>query len=134
MKLLLDTHVLVWWFSDDPSLPEQFGSLLDQTVEGGESVAASAISIWEVAMLASRGRLIFSASIDAFLDEVERHPAVEIMPLTGPISVESTRLGPSFPRDPADRIIAATARCHALRLMTADRRIRESGAVALADP
>jgi PIN domain nuclease of toxin-antitoxin system len=62
----------------------------------------------------------------------EGHPAVRILPLTGRIALESTRLGEAFPRNPADRIIAATARCHALRLMTADARIRDSKAVALA--
>jgi PIN domain nuclease of toxin-antitoxin system len=132
MTLLLDTHIVVWWWLDDPALPGPFGRMLDDAVGSGSTVAVSAISLWEIAMLTSRGQLRVGASVDAFVDDVEGHPAVRILPLTGRIALESTRLGEAFPRDPADRIIAATARCHALRLMTADARIRDSKAVALA--
>ncbi|MBI2889609.1 MAG: type II toxin-antitoxin system VapC family toxin [Nitrospirae bacterium] len=132
MKLLLDTHVLVWWWIDDSALPPAFANAIDGSAKRGEPIGISAFSLWEVAMLASRGRLIFTGSADAFLEEVENDPAVQILPLTARIAMESTRLGPTFPTDPADQIIAATARCHGLRLLTADERIRRSGVVALA--
>ena len=54
--------------------------------------------------------------------------------LTGRIAAESTRLGSAFPNDPADQLIAATARCHGLMLLTADERIVESGVVAVLAP
>lgn len=54
-----------------------------------------------------------------------------VMPLTARIALESTRLGARFPSDPVDQLIAATARCHALTLLTADERLIESGAVAV---
>lgn len=92
----------------------------------------SAISLWEIAMLVERGRLRIKGSVDALIDDVENHPTIRVMPLTGRIALESTRLGASYPRDPADRIIGATVRCHALRLMTADEGIRGSGLIALA--
>jgi PIN domain nuclease of toxin-antitoxin system len=129
---LLDTHIVVWWWTDDAALPPELGRVLDDAVDKGDTVAVSAITLWEIVMLASRGRIRVSASIDAFVDDIEHHPVVRVRPLTGRIAIESTRLGDTFPRDPADRIIAATARCHGLRLLTADERIRSSGMVPLA--
>lgn len=132
MKYLLDTHVAVWWFADDPALPPPFGTLLDDLVAAGEVVGISAIKLWEIAMLGSRGRLRLGASVDAFIGDVEDHPVIRVLPISGRIAMESTRLGDGYPRDQADRLIGATARCHALRLLTADERIRASGVVALA--
>jgi PIN domain nuclease of toxin-antitoxin system len=132
LRYLLDTHVVLWWWIDDPALPAEMSRLLDQQTDAGQPVAVSAISLWEIALLASRGRVALTASIDALLDDIEGHPAVRVVPLSARIAVESTRFGDSYPRDPADRIIGATARCHGLRLVTADQRIRASGLVALA--
>lgn len=132
MTYLLDTHIVVWWWIDDAALPAEFARMLDAAVDTGQAVALSAMTLWEIAMLASRDRLQLSASVDAFIDDIEHHAVIRVLPLTGRIALESTRLGEALPRDPADRIIGATARCHGLRLMTADQRIRESGAIALA--
>jgi PIN domain nuclease of toxin-antitoxin system len=63
--------------------------------------------------------------------DLETHPQIELFALTPQIALESTRLGPKFHTDPADQIIAATARVHGLRLVTADHRIRKSGVVAV---
>lgn len=70
-------------------------------------------------------------ALDEALDELATGPLFELLPLTARIAADSTRLGTSFPGDPADRIIAATARCHDLTLLTADERIVESGSVAV---
>jgi PIN domain nuclease of toxin-antitoxin system len=59
-------------------------------------------------------------------------PIVDVLPLTGKIAVESTKLGARFPSDPGDQIIAATARCYGLTLLTADQRIIDSGVVTVA--
>jgi PIN domain nuclease of toxin-antitoxin system len=131
MSLLLDTHVLVWWDLDDPQLPPRFSKRIDEALSKG-SVAISSISLWEIAKLVELKRLSPQISVDEWLGELEGHPQLEVLNVTARIAVESTRLGPSFPGDPADQLIAATARCHGLRLLTTDRRIRESGVVALA--
>jgi PIN domain nuclease of toxin-antitoxin system len=52
---------------------------------------------------------------------------IRVLPMTSRIAVESVRLGPDFPKDPADQIIVATARCHGLSLITADEDIRRWG-------
>lgn len=131
MSLLLDTHVLVWWDLDDPLLPHSFAKRIDEALKTG-SVAISSITLWEIAKLVQLKRLTPQISVDEWLLELEEHPQLEVLEVTARIAVESTRLGPSFPQDPADQLIAATARCHGLRLLTTDKRIRESGVVALA--
>jgi PIN domain nuclease of toxin-antitoxin system len=129
---LVDTHIALWWWLDDAALPARDAEILEESALRSQVVGLSAISLWEIAILVEKGRIRLTGSVDALLEDIERHPAVDVLPLTARVALESTRLGPSFPRDPADRIIAATARCHGLRLMTADERIRDSGVVALA--
>jgi PIN domain nuclease of toxin-antitoxin system len=94
-----------------------------------EPVGLSAMSLRESAKLIQDGRLEIDASLDAWLDSIEFHPLVTILPLTTKIAAESVRLGEDFPRDPADQIIVATARCHGLTLITADNHIRKWGKV-----
>jgi PIN domain nuclease of toxin-antitoxin system len=129
---LLDTHVVIWWWTDAPELPARFAVLLDRLAAASEMIGISTISLWEIAMLVERRRLELFASVDTFLAEIESHAHVRMLPITACVAAESTRMGPSYPRDPVDRIIGATARCHHLRLVTADQAIRDSGAVAFA--
>ncbi len=132
MQYLLDTHVLVYRLQDADELPKRYHRLLDEAEAAGERLGVSDISLWEIAMLAMRGRLAFSKPFDEWLLAAESHPSIDVLPITARVAAESVRLGPSFPRDPADRLIAATTRCHGLRLMTLDGPIRDSGAVAIA--
>lgn len=131
MRLLLDTHALVWWLSDEKRLSKAQRAALGSATAAGERLAVSAISFWELAKLAERGRLQLSRSIDELFSELEAHPELELCAITPRIALESTRLGPRFHSDPADQIIAATARVHGLRLVTADERIRGAGIVAV---
>jgi PIN domain nuclease of toxin-antitoxin system len=131
MRLLLDTHVLLWWLADEPRLTRPQTQALDRASAAGEPFGVSAISFWEIAKLIERGRLDLPRSLDQFFDEIEEHPDVRLLPLSPRISIESTLLGARFHHDPADQIIAATARVHGLRLVTADERIRDSGVVAI---
>src|SRR5207253_8938993 len=75
------------------------------------------------------GRLETAVSLGAWMDEIGTNPLLRIIPITPNVAAESVRLGDGFPRDPADQIIVATARCHGLRLMTADDHIRRWGKV-----
>lgn len=131
MRFLLDTHVVVRRCTDDPALSPAHRRLLDEAARAGERVGVSAVTLWEIAKLVEIGRLKASKVVDALIEEIESHPEVEVLPLTGRICVESTRLGPTFPRDPADQLIAATARYHGLTLLTNDERIRSSRVVAI---
>ena len=131
MQLLLDTHVLLWWMTDEERLSRSQREALDRAEGSEERLGVSAMTFWEIAKLLERGRLRLPRAVDPLFNDLETHPQIELFPLTPQIALESTRLGPKFHTDPADQIIAATARVHGLRLVTADQRIRKSGVVAL---
>lgn len=97
----------------------------------GEPAAVSAISLWELAKLAEKGRIQSALPLDLWLEQIVSHPSLIVLPLTAKIAAESVLLGDDFHKDPADQIIVATARCHGLRLMTADERIRRWGKVSV---
>lgn len=82
-------------------------------------------------MLAKRGRIELPGPMDIWLAELEADPAIAVFTITGRVAFEAVQLSSGFPADPADRIIAATAICHGLTLVTADRRIRDAGEVAV---
>ena len=132
MKYLLDTHVVIWWLTDDRKLSKQHAKLLERSERSGTAVGLSALSLWEIAKLVERGRLELTASLDDSLEHLETSEFVTILPLTARVAIESTRLGARFHADPIDQLIAATARCHGLTLLTEDERIIESGVVAIA--
>ena len=127
MKLLLDTHALLWWLDGDRKLRREQRRAIQRCEALGEPVGIAAITAWEVAQLGAAGRIKRTAA-DVF-STVEGLSWLEWLPLTPEIALDATRLGASFHRDPADQVIAATARVHGLALVTADERIRDSGAV-----
>ena len=126
---LLDTHILVWWLLDVPRLSKVQARTLDDLQQTNQPAGLSAISLREMAFMIQRGRVSVDASLDAWLESINSHPLLTILPLTAKIAAESVRLGDDFPNDPADQIIVATARCHNLTLITADERIRKWGKV-----
>jgi PIN domain nuclease of toxin-antitoxin system len=131
VKHLLDTHVAVWWLTDDRRLSRAHARVLERAERGGVSVGLSAMSLWEIAKLVEHRRIELGQTLDESLACLETHPSLTIIPLSARIAAESTRLGARFPSDPVDQLIAATARCHGLTLLTADERIIESGAVSV---
>jgi PIN domain nuclease of toxin-antitoxin system len=132
VKYLLDTHVVIWWLMGDRKLSKEHTRLLERSERSGVPVGLSAMSLWEIAKLAERGRLELTQSVDDSLEQLEASEHFAILPLTARVAIESTRLGARFHSDPIDQVIAATARCHGLTLLTADERIIESGVVAIA--
>ena len=131
MRLLLDTHVLLWWMAEEARLKRPQREAIEAALVSGDRLGVSAITFWEIAKLVERGRLRLPRSVDQLFSDLEPHPEIDLHPLTPRIALESTRLGPRFHADPSDQIIAATARVHGLRLVTADDRIRDSGVVAV---
>lgn len=123
--------MLLWALLGGDELTRDHREHLERAEQAGEVLAIAAISLWEIAMLVARGRVTMRGSVDVLLGEIENHARFEILPLTARIALESTRLGPSFHRDPADQLIAATCRVHGLTLVTADARIRASAVVAV---
>ena len=130
MTYLLDTHVAIWWVTQDRKLDRDHARILERADRAGEPVAISAISLWEIAKLVQGQRLALAGTVEALLADFESH--MTLLPLTAEIAIESTRLGARMHADPADQLIVATARCHALTLLTSDRMLIESGLVAVA--
>lgn len=131
MRLLLDTHILLWWLVDSDRLTAAQVAELERAEASGQPLAVAAITLWEMAKLAELGRLNLQTSVDELLEQLETHPGIAVLPMSARVALESTRLGPTFHRDPADQLIAATARVHGLRLVTADSRVRGTNVVSV---
>lgn len=130
LSVLLDTHILLWWRLDAGRLSATQRRLLQEAEQTASPLAISAITLWELASMVARGRVRIAGPLDAWLQEIENHPLIVVLPLTPRVIAESVQFATDFP-NPFDRIIVATARCHGLRLMTADERIRRWGRVPL---
>jgi len=131
-RFLLDTHIVVRWLIDAKRLSREQVRVLEGAVRGAEPLALSAISLLEIALLVSEEKLRLKGTLADFFDELEATPVFRILPLTGEIASEVALLGGSL-RDPADRVIVATARVHRLRLVTSDQRIIESNLVTVVE-
>ena len=130
-RVLLDTHVLVRWLADPKRLSRKQARILDEIIRRRETVGISAITLLEVALLSSDGPLRMKRTADEIFEELEASPVFRILPLIIDVANELPSL--SMLRDPADRVIVATARVHGLRLLTSDQRIIESNAVSAVD-
>lgn len=133
LSYLLDTHIYVWWRLGSGELTREQTRILDHAEASRVEVGLSSISIWEMAMLVSKGRLeLNQIPTHLWLRQVENDSGLKILPMDADVCMEGANLPTGFHRDPADQIIVATARVHGLRLLTADDRIIEWGKVPLA--
>jgi PIN domain nuclease of toxin-antitoxin system len=124
--ILLDTHAVLWSLGDSPRLSAKARNAIGEARQTGPTYVAS-ITLLEVARLAAAKHIAITATLDALLSSIETE--FTVLPITAAIAAATTRLPPSYPRDPADRIIAATALVHGATLITADQRIRKAKAV-----
>lgn len=127
--ILLDTHILVWTLI----APENLSAKAKKTIRAARSsgpLGLSAISLWEIAWLADNKRIDIDVSVDSFVRQCASY--VQVLPLTAEIAVRSVQFPNSYPNDPQDRIIGATAIVEGVRLLTHDKRIVKSGLVPLA--
>jgi PIN domain nuclease of toxin-antitoxin system len=121
--LLLDTHVLVWWAAGGDQLSEAARETIQRERAGAGEVVISAISAWEVAMLVEKDRLILSIDVGSWLERVAEVDGVLFQPVDVAIARKSASLPGAFHKDPADRMIVATARELGAPLVTADEKI-----------
>jgi PIN domain nuclease of toxin-antitoxin system len=125
MSLLLDTHAWVWWMEGDLKLGRKAIAALDGLLENERPFLCD-ISLWEIATLFSLGRWTTRVPFENWLAKATHPRTLRIVPITAAVGVELTRLPAEFHRDPADRIIVATARALHLPLLTRDRQILAS--------
>lgn len=122
--IVLDTHVLLWWVSGSDELSVAAKKAIKRTLTQGSELIVSSISAWEISMLIDKERLILSMDVESWFDEVSQIDGVRFMPVDNEIGIKSTVLPGDFHKDPADRMIVATARKLAVPLVTADEKIR----------
>ena len=121
VALMLDTHIWVWHVMGDKRLSRGHDALLEENEINGLGV--SVISCWDVANLVRLGRLRFPLPVMAWLEQALAYPGIRLLPLTPRIAVEATQLPEPFHRDPADRLLVATARVHGVPIVTVDAAI-----------
>jgi PIN domain nuclease of toxin-antitoxin system len=126
--ILVDTHVVVWLAFDEARISKQARSAIEKVRQNGEGLAISDISLFELARIFNRERIRLAISVESALAEIERRFVV--LPISGRISLRALSLPAAYPKDPADRIIGATALVEGIPLVTADREIRNSRALS----
>jgi PIN domain nuclease of toxin-antitoxin system len=125
--ILVDTHVVVWLAFNQDQISRKARAAIDNARRSGDGLAVSDITLLELSTLVSKGRIQLDISLESFLQEVEARFVV--LPISGRACVRAIGLPAAYPKDPADRIIGATALVEGLSLLTADREIRRSKAL-----
>ena len=125
--ILLDTHVVLWLAFAPDKISNNARTAIAEARKTASSLAISDITLWELAMFASKGRIGLDISVESLLQEVESRFVV--LPISRQACTRALSLPATYPRDPADRIIGATALAEGLSLLTADSEIRRSNAI-----
>jgi PIN domain nuclease of toxin-antitoxin system len=121
--ILLDTHVIVWAAEGSDRLSRTAASEIRRARRGG-GLAISAMSLWELAFLLTKGRIQMYGSLESSIRLLTED--LTVLPITPEIALLAAQFPDDYPRDPADRLIGATARAEGLTLLTRDENIRRS--------
>lgn len=124
--LLVDTCLAIWLVRDAP-IAASASQAINETAASGAAVLVSPISAWEVGLLVSRGRLSLDVHPFEWFEHLLAVPGVRLAPMAPRTLVSSNFLPGNPPNDPADRIIAATARDVGATLVTRDRLLLSYG-------
>ncbi len=124
--ILFDTHSWLWILAGEKRFSNKILSLVDEKRKNNGLYLAD-ISLWEVSMLASKGRITLGQPTLSWLKIAIKTSNVQLVHLTPEISVESTELPGNFHGDPSDRIIVASARILNLAILTKDKKILAYG-------
>ena len=125
--ILVDTHIVIWMAFEEARLSKKATAAITKARLDGQGLAISDISLFELARALSRERTHLNISVESALAEVELRFVV--LPINSRISLRAFGLPRTYPKDPADRIIGATALVENMALVTADRSIQDSGLV-----
>jgi PIN domain nuclease of toxin-antitoxin system len=125
--ILVDTHVVVWLALDQSRISKKARAAIDEARKAGEGLAICDITLLELTALFRKKRIHIEISIESFLEEVEARFVV--LPISGRACARALKLPASYPKDPADRMIGATALVEGLFLVTADREIQKTQAI-----
>ncbi len=123
--VVIDTHILIWFVNGSNQLSKIAQDTINQTLASDDEIIISSISTWEISMLINKDRLVLSMDIESWLNNIENIQGFRFAPVDNEIAFKSTELPGEFHKDPADRMIVATARKLAVPLITADQKIRQ---------
>ena len=126
-RLLLDTHVALWLDSGDDRLRASTRALIDDCWQNGGTIFLSAVTAWEIALLVDTGRIDLDIPVEAWIERFLERPGIEAVPLSHRAASRSYQLHHLEHRDPADRLLIATAIELACPLVTYDERIARFG-------
>ena len=124
-SLLLDTHVWIWFMLANAELAANGRNLINRAAATGR-LRIAVISLWETALLASRGRVVLGQPLGQWITAAVSAPGLSIEPLLPQVAVEASSLPDPFHRDPADRLIVAAARPLTARLSDWRTKIRSN--------
>jgi PIN domain nuclease of toxin-antitoxin system len=125
--ILLDTHIALWLDNGDPRLRPSTLGLIDGCWRNGGTVLISAVTVWEIAMLVYAGRIELDCPVEAWIERFVDGPGIEAVQLSYRAAASSYQLPHLEHRDPADRLLIATAIELACPLITYDARISRFG-------
>ena len=124
--ILLDTHVVVWLAFEPAKLSKRAKEAIRAARREGE-LAIAAISLLELAWLAEKRRVETTLSVESFVRLCASK--MTVLPITPEIAARAVSFPDSYPRDPQDRLIGATALVEGIELVTHDKLIKKSGLV-----
>ncbi len=120
--IVLDTHAWVWFISNPELLSERAKRYVDAAVEE-KTIMISSISVWEVALLIAKKRLILTLELNDWIAKSEMLPFFKFIPVDNSVAIKSVNLPQPLHSDPADRIIIATAISLGAPIVTKDEKI-----------
>ena len=127
LLILIDTHVVLWLALEPERISKNAKAAIDESRKNGDGVAICGITQLEIATIYGKGRVSLEMGLESFLRDVEEQFVV--LPISARACARTLTLPASYPKDPADRVIGATALVEGMALVTADAEIRRARAV-----
>lgn len=128
MRVVADSHAIVWYGHDSPRLSDRARETLDDAV-ATDGVIISIVTLVELWYVTKTTRGVSQEELDAISEQVSSSPTMAFVPVDEAVAGKFTTINRDLLRDPWDRFIVATALAFDLSLVTADRRIQKSGLV-----
>ncbi len=122
--IILDTHTLIWWIDSPEKLSKKARKIIEKEKSKEKNILVSSISVFEIYLLIKKDKLTLANPPDLWLEKIETLPSVSFIPVNNEIAAESVKLTDFSHKDPADRMIVATAQIMGATLITSDKKIR----------